>query len=136
MSMLVQSSFKSSTLVEDFDTAVMQFIKCLSELPAGQKIKVTVEVLEDIAQMKKKYFAMVVALGKEAGYISHKEKEQFKKQVRDQMQIKSIEEITTKQEMCTVIEALYQLAAEHYNYKFDDVKPIDILFPTGESEKE
>jgi hypothetical protein len=137
MGMTVKVSFKSSTKPEDLDDAVQEFRNALSELQEGFPIKVTIDILDDISLMKKKYFAMVVALGKEVGYVSHKEKEIFKVQIRDHMKIRSIEEITTKEEMSAVIEGLIQFAAEHYQYTFEDARtPIDIIFTGAEGREE
>ena len=89
----------------------------LSSMIDGSVI-VTMEIKDDVDQMRKKYFAMVAELAKFAGYISHKDKELFKIQIKEAVAIPSIADIADKEQMSAAIEALYEFSAVTYNYTF------------------
>jgi len=92
----------------------------LNLLPEDAKVRLTLELITDISSMKKRYFAMVRELCLYAGYVSHQDRELFKTQVKQQLSIKSIKDIESKEEMGAAIEGLHKLAAEHYTYTFKD----------------
>ena len=71
---------------------------------------------------------MVTELAAEAGYLSHKEREGFKEQVKQQLGNESISEMTDSAQVRTKIEELHQLAAEFYNYQFPSNDPDIFLF--------
>jgi len=97
---------------------IEQLTRAMEHLAPGSRIKITVELDDDITKYRKRYFAMVTELAKYAGYLSHKDRETFKEQVRNMLAIRSIAEIDTTEEMGLAIEAVHQLAAEHYHYTF------------------
>jgi hypothetical protein len=95
-----------------------QFIELLGQLKPGMNVKVTMEVENSLLKQRKLYFALVTELAKEAGYLSHKDREAFKLQVKDHLMIKSVNDMETTEEIGLAIEGVYQLASEHYHYNF------------------
>lgn len=83
---------------------------------------------EGIEACKKRYFAMVTALAKHAGYVSHKEREQFKEEIKAHLGGESISAMTTKEQVLIKIEEVHQFAAEHYSYKFPSNDPDIVQF--------
>jgi hypothetical protein len=96
----------------------------------NSRIKVTLEVLENIEQMKKLFFAQVTELGLHAGYCSAVEKRLFKDQVQQFLCDEPISSIKTKEEMMNLIYSLHQLGANYFDYTFpeNEHKPIKINF--------
>lgn len=94
-------------------------------LPEGEYIVHILLKDEDVVRAKKAYFAMVTELAKFAGYVSHKERELFKGQVKDELGGESIADMLTTEEVHVKIEELHQLAKEHYDYFFPPyLKPL------------
>ena len=99
----------------------------LSQIRSG-RVRVTIESDGDnIVAVKKKYFAMVVELGRYAGYVSHKDRETFKTMIKEKLGNESISDMTEPSQVSVKIEELHQLAAEFYDYKFPSNDP-DIQF--------
>lgn len=92
--------------------------KELISLPDGDYTVTPQPVLTNVAQAKKRYFAMVTELAEYAGYMSKKEKELFKAQVKEQLGSESIADITDSLQISIKIEELHQLAQTHYSYCF------------------
>lgn len=90
----------------------------LDELPDGA-YDVTIQVRQsNVAQAKKAYFAMVDTLALYCGYMSRKDKELFKEQVKKELGNESIAEMTTIEQVTTKIEELHQLAITEHNFMF------------------
>lgn len=104
----------------------------LSQMERGVTLVITIQVEgSKLKKLKALYFSMVSELAKYAGNMSRKEQEQFKEQVKDQLQIDSIANITDEQDILIIIESLHQLASEHYNYIFKPNDPEIFTFNFG-----
>lgn len=73
---------------------------------------------------------MITQLAEYAGYISHKEREEFKEQIKGQLGGESISAMTEVKQVGIKIEELHQLASEFYNYKFPNDDPDIFIFNT------
>ena len=118
MDLLKKVSFVTTNSRKLSTATIAAFIASMAQLDSEVSVKVTIEVLDDISKMKKKYFAMVTELAKHAGYSLHKDRELFKEQLRNQIGIRSMKDVDTVEEASLAIEAVHQLAAEVYNYTF------------------
>lgn len=118
------SVLKLRRLVVNYDKStkpavVKQITEMLETMMPGTII-ITMEIVDDLENLKKRYFAMVTELGTYAGYSSPKDRKLFKEQVRTELDIESIAEIKDCDEMRGVIEELHKRAATHYEYTFKD----------------
>lgn len=100
---------------EAIGKTVMDYLISMAE----GDVTITLEIGDNFEPMRKKYFAMITELANFAGYVSHKDKELFKRQIKEVLQIQSIAEIKTKEEMGSAIEALHEFSAKNYDYTFD-----------------
>ena len=100
---------------------LLQLAKALAAYPDGEYTLIVEMVQSNVIQAKKRYFAMVTELAEHAGYMSKKEKELFKAQIKEQLGNESIKEMTDPLQIGIKIEELHQLAQEHYSFFFKPV---------------
>jgi hypothetical protein len=100
----------------------------LQQLKTG-KVKIVIEVESDtLTKAKKRFFAMISELAREAGYHSREDREMFKEQIKQQLGNESISEMTEVFQVSTKIEELHKLALEFYEYKFPSNDSDIIIF--------
>lgn len=93
-------------------------IKELSQLPEGEYLIKPTIVLKGVAMAKKRYFAMVTELANHCGYMSKKDRELFKEQIKAELGDESIADMTDPLQIGIKIEELHNLAQNHYSFTF------------------
>lgn len=111
---------KEGVCEEIYDGYLSEMLPALED---GNYVLVVNIIDNKVDKAKKKYFSMVSELAEYAGYVSRKEKDQFKEAVKKELGNESIAEMITFDEIKIKLEELHKLAAEHYNYIFKPYNP-------------